>query len=363
FLRSGALLAQPFDTRRLELTGEPGAVAEQVSVADFSVSSSGVLVYRVGVFLHDTDPSGITQGQLTWFDREGKVLGTIGETGLYRTLALSPDGKQVAFERVDPQDANHRNIWLYEFAHGVTTRFTFDPKWDTGPVWFPEGSRIAFGSNRSGQFDLYQKASNLASEDELLYKSPQLKMPSSWSPDGRFLLYHFVISPSQVWALPLHGGAADRKPVPVASSNADEAMGRFSPDGRWVAYESNESGGYEIYVRPFDVSSGPGSSPARGRPVTGKWMVSKGGGGSPLWRGDGKELFYLSPDGMAMAVEVSTSGVFQAGVPKPLFRVPAGLVFWDVSSDGKRFLLPAPSAATSATPFTVVLNWQAALKK
>ena len=141
--------------------------------------------------------------------------------------------------------------------------------------------------------------------------------------------------------------------------------GRFSPDGRWIAYHSDESGRNEIYVRPFDASSTVGSSSAGSAPVTGKWMVSKDGGTTAVWRGDGKELFYLSLDGTAMAVDVNTSGAFQAGVPKALFKVPAGELFWDVSSDGKRFLMTVPSGTTASAPdkFTVVLNWQAALKK
>jgi eukaryotic-like serine/threonine-protein kinase len=146
-------------------------------------------------------------------------------------------------------------------------------------------------------------------------------------------------------------------------SESDGRRARFSPDGRWIAYASNESGNGEIYVRPFDTSSAMGSSSAGSTAVTGKWMVSKDGGDAPLWRRDGKELFYLSRDGMAMAVAVSTGGVFQAGIPKALFKVPPGVLFWDATADGKRFLMTAPSAAAVQAKFTVVLNWQAGLKK
>ena len=205
---------------------------------------------------------------------------------------------------------------------------------------------------------------NLSGQDELLFKSDKYKFPTSWSPDGRFLLYESGATEGtgHVWALPLKGGPGDRKPVALVADNFAEGSGRFSPNGRWVAYQSNESGRDEIYVQPFDISSAVGAPSAVGTP-TGKWQVSKGGGISPLWRGDGKELFYLSPDGMAMAVEVGTSGVFQAGVPKALFKIPSGVVYWDVASDGKRFLMAAPSAANGQQPFTVVLNWQAGLKK
>jgi eukaryotic-like serine/threonine-protein kinase len=360
----GTLMAQPFDTRRFELTGEAVPIAERVSNTSFWASGAGVLAYM-------TDPQatvltgsrGNIWGQLTWFDRQGKALGAVGDSGLYRSLAISPNGKRVAFERVDLQNARSRNIWLYEFARGVTTRFTFDSSWDSNPVWSPDGSHIAFGSQRDGTFDLYQKASNLAGEDEPLFKSGLDKVPSSWSPDGRFLLYYFVNAPSEVWGLPLGGVARDRTPVRLMHSELDGRRARFSPDGRWIAYASSESGNSEIYVRPFDTSSAMGSSSAGGTAVTGKWMVSKDGGDSPLWRGDGEELFYLSRDGMAMTVAVSTGGVFQAGIPKALFKVPPGVLFWDVTADGKRFLMTAPSAAGVQAKFTVVLNWQAGLKK
>ena len=179
------------------------------------------------------------------------------------------------------------------------------------------------------------------------------------------MLYFNPIPPDRQWLLPLDGGA-DHKPIRVDNSEFNEAAGRISPDGRWIAYSSDESGRGEIYVRPFDASSATGTAAGSGTPVTGKWMVSKDGGTTPLWRHDGKELFYLSAvGGEAMAVEVTTSGVFQAGIPKPMFKVPAGVLFWDVSADGRRFLMAAPSGANAAAqlPFTVVLNWQAALKK
>jgi eukaryotic-like serine/threonine-protein kinase len=361
----GTLMAQPFDNRRLRLTDEAVPIAERVSVTSFSVSGPNVLVYASGEQAAATAGSpGDTMGQLTWFDRQGKSLGTVGDPGVYHTLALSPDGRRLAFDRIDPQNSANsadRNIWLRDLARGVATRGTFDADWDSNPVWSPDGKHIVFASNRGGQFALYQKSSNLAGEDELLFKSGNHSYPGDWSPDGRFLLYSSGV-PSQEWILPL-AGAADSKPFPLAKSDFSEEAGRFSPDGRWVVYQSNESGKDEIYVRPFDASSAGANSSLGGNSGAGKWLVSNGGGTAPLWRSNGKEIFYLSADRMATVVEVSTSGGFQAGVPKALFKVPPSVLFWDASSDGKRFLIPVPSAGSTPPKFVVVLNWQAGLKK
>lgn len=364
---SGTLMVQRFDPHSLKLIGEALPIAEEVSTTGFSASNTGALVYEVGTQSIATGGSrGNIQGQFTWFDREGKALGTLGDPGLYRTFALSPDGKRIAFERADPQNPSNRNIWLYDSTRGVTTRFTFNSAWDSSPIWSPDGSQIAFGSDVDGTFDLYQKASNLTGEQELLFKSTTDKLPTNWSPDGRFLIYQKPEPPSEVSILPLAGTAADRKPILLEHSQFNESYGKVSPDGRWIAYTSEESGKSQIYVQPFDPPGGSGSSAAARASMTGKWMVSNDGGGTPLWARDGKQLFYLSPDGEAMAVDVNTTGIFQAGVPKALFKVPPGVIFWDISPDGKRFLIVAPSntaAAAAPLKFTVVLNWQATLNK
>jgi eukaryotic-like serine/threonine-protein kinase len=360
----GTLMAQPFDPGRLELVGEAVPIAEQVSNLGFSVSDTDVLVYATGSQAPNVGGvRGTIQGQLTWFDRNGKVLGTVGDPGTYRTLSLSPDGKRVAFERTDTEK-NIRNIWLYDFARGVTTRFTVDSGLDTYPVWSPDGSHIAFASNRPGSsnYDLYQKDSNLAGSDELLFKSDELKFPTSWSPDGRFLLFFKAGSLADIWLLAL-GVGADRKPLPMEHSEFNQELARFSPDGRWIAYVSDESGRSQVYVRPFDGSHVMGSPSAAGAAVAGKWMISKDGGNSPLWRHDGKELFYLGLDGNAMAVDVNVRSAFQAGIPEVLFKVPNGVFFWDVSSDGKRFLMASPSTANAQRSFTLVLNWPSLLRK
>jgi Tol biopolymer transport system component len=278
-------------------------------------------------------PAGGVQGRLTWFDRQGKIVGTAGEPGLYRTLTISPDGKRIAFERNDPQTQN-RDIWLLDIANGTTTRFTSDPGWEAFPTWSPDGRRIVFTSNRSGVYDLYQKASNGAGQEELLYQSSEGKGPTSWSPDGKFLIYYSLGQPTHLRLLPV-AGPADRKPTVPVDPQFSSITGRFSPDGRWIAYSSNESGKNEVSVRPFDAATG-----SVGNPV----IVTSGGGRVPLWRGDGREIFYLTPDGTATAMEVSAGAAFQGGVPKALFKVPAGVVFWDAAPDGTRFVMPVPGA-------------------
>lgn len=229
---TGTLMSQLFDPRRFELIGEAIPIAEQVPSLAFSASATDVLVYVKGGVEGGPAPDvrGIIQGQLTWFDRSGKSLGAFGDVGSYRTLALSPDGKRIAFERGDHQKPAVWNIWLYEFARGVTTRFTFSSAWDQYPLWSPDGSRIAFTSNRGGAYDLYQKTSDLAGEDEIMFKSGDLKAATSWSPDGRFLLYFTVKTPNRLWLLPLAGSAEDRKAVRIDNSEFNEVVPRFSPD-------------------------------------------------------------------------------------------------------------------------------------
>jgi eukaryotic-like serine/threonine-protein kinase len=351
----GTLVAATLDLNNWDVVGEPVLIEDGVS--NFSASSTGVLVYG-GSSAPVTGPTrGNIFGHLTWLDRQGKNTGTFGDTALYRTLAISPDGKRIAFERAGSQNELSRNLWLHDLDRGVTSRFTFSSAWDAAPVWSPDGSRIAFTSNAAGPFDLYAKPSNLAGDPEVLFKSPQPKIPSSWSSDGRFLLYYYATPPSQIWALSL----ADHSAFPLVHDDFNNAIGRFSPDMHWFAYDSDESGKNEVYVRPFNAPAGSAVSGAT--PISGKWMVSKGGGTNALWRRDGKELFYISSDAFMMAVDVNTSGVFQAGIPKQLFKTPPDVLFYDVSADGKRFLMPAPLGSGADSTFTVILNWQAQLKK
>jgi eukaryotic-like serine/threonine-protein kinase len=365
FMREGALMAQAFDNRRMELKGQAAQIAEQVTDngaggggwGAFSSSANGVLVFQRSATL-DRRP------RLTWYDREGKVLGTVGEPGYYADLALSPDGKRlaVAVERGRGAMADDSSIWLLDLARGgASTRFSFGSSKDRLPVWSPDGSRIIFSSNREGPINLYQKRADGEKDEGLLLKSSENKYPMSWSRDGRFLLYT-VANPetkNDIWVLPLDG---PKKPVPFLITKFNESQAHFSPDGHWVAYNSDESGQMEVYVRSFSMN--PAGTVAE---VGGKWQISNGYGSQPRWRGDGRELFYLSnPVGGVTAgvtaVEIATNPVFQPGKSQVLGLAALGrLGQWTPTADGSRFLGAVPSSGSE--PYTVVLNWQAGLKK
>jgi eukaryotic-like serine/threonine-protein kinase len=361
FLREQTLMSQRFDDKRLELIGEPIPVAEQVgSIARygyFSASTNGVLIYR---------GAGGQLIQAVRYDRQGKTLGAaVEEMTFYAGLALSPDGSRVAASLLKMDQARiSMDLWLLDFARGTNTRFTFGQGYNVAPVWSPNGDRLIFASNRDGVYNLYQKPTSGAKDEERLLKSSDQSYPTSWSSDGRFLLYTAVDpkTKNDLWVLPVIG---DSKPIPFLHTEFNEIDGHFSPNTRWVAYVSDESGRNEIYVRGFSHVS-DGASEA-----SGKWQISQGGGIGPRWQKDGKEICYRAPDGKVMAVEVIAGEMFSSGTRKSLFQAPAvgtsmlaiPLSQWDVTPDGNQFLLPTQTAASERTPFTVILNWQAELKK
>jgi Tol biopolymer transport system component len=352
FVREGTLLAQPFDAAEGRLSGEPVRLADQVRgninrserARAFSVSENGVLVYHAG--------ERGERFQLGWFDRAGKSLGMIGSAGGYITGAsLSPDEKRVAMAREDLQTRTD-DIWLLDLARGADSRFTFDPATDHAPVWAPDGSRIVWNSNREGLANLYQKASSGAGQDELLLKADNWKWANDWSRDGRFIVYgeNNPKTKGDLWILPVDG---ERKPFPYRQTPFDERNARFSPDSKWIAYSSDESGGSEVYVQDFPTAGG-------------KWRISTRGGDNPNWRRDGKEIFYVA-DGKLMVVEVKSGAKFEASVPRALFDLRSikwvGGNNYAVTGDGQRFLVVTSPEEANASPFTVVLNWMAELKR
>jgi serine/threonine protein kinase len=359
FVRQGILLAQAFDDKKLLLRGEPVPLAEQVAFdgpgAAFSVAESGALTYRTG-----TGPRDL---RLTWVDRSGKPIESVGAPGAYLGPDISPDGKRIAVHR---HDGTGGDVWLVEAVGGKTSRLTFDASQESSsPIWSPDGSRIVFGSRRSGKWGLYQKLANGTGNEELLIESDLVKSPTSWSADGKFILY-MVQDPktnADVWALPLTG---DRKPFPLLQTPFIESHPQISPDGKWFAYSSDETGRREIYVQSFP-------------PGAGKWQISSNGGFYARWRRDGKELFYMETisRGKLISVGVNAAGAtLEFSTPRPLFDTGyVNLSFshtgnWNtfaVSADGQRFLIPRPESSLTGelnnTPITVVLNWRAGLKK
>ncbi len=355
FLRKQTLMAQPFDVERLELIGEAVPIAEHVTTGGaigvagaFTVSDTGAVAYQTG----SAEVGGVVSTQLVWFDRSGKQIGVLGDQDRSGDVALAPDGRRVAVSVFDLVRRT-RDIWLFDIARGQRTRFTFDPADEFNSVWSPDGSRLAFNARRKGHLDLYQKASSGAGAEEELLADNLDKYPLDWSPDGRFILLR-VNTPktgNDLWVLPLFG---DRKPFPFLQTPFNEGTGRFSPDGRWIVYGSNESGRNEVYVAPFP---GPG----------GKWQVSAAGGSGPRWGRDGKEIFYLGPDNKLMAATVNGAGsAFEVGAARALFGTRAitnQRSMYDPSPDGQRFLVNMLADEDAAAPITLVVNWPALLKK
>jgi eukaryotic-like serine/threonine-protein kinase len=355
FVEGGTLLGQAFDADRLELSGQPFTIEGRIGRASnglgsFSASRAGALAYA---------GADLQSGRLIWFDRGGKQLGSVGPEGYYTDFRLSPDEKRLAVALVDTR-TGYPTVWLTDLSRGSLSRFTLGPVLNNAPVWSPDGARIVFRTTRRGVVEFYEKSSSGGGKEEavLLHDAEQAAgMQSSnlyisdWSSDGQYLLYS--VSPSsgtELWLLPL----ADRKPVRLLGISGAGAHASFSPDGRFLAYASDESGRLEVYVQSFPLSNR-------------KWTVSTSGGSEPRWRADGREIYYLSEDRKLMAAAVGPGPSFD--VPKPLFQTrpvtgsTGARMHYVPSRDGRRFLVNTQNGDAAPAPITIELNWTAGLRK
>jgi serine/threonine protein kinase/Tol biopolymer transport system component len=352
FMRDQTLMAQPFDPSRLEVTGEPAPVAEHVAINGgtgrplFSVSDNGELVYQ----------SGETSGgwSLLWFGRDGKQMGSIPQADRYFYPALSPDGARLAVTLFGTQGTG--DVWIFDLKRGTSTRLTFGPALQASPVWTPDGKTIFYESTVKGPPHIYAKsADGSGAERVVLEGNDEVEVPLSFSPDGRYLVYQKrALSNMQngfdLWALPMFG---DGKPFPIVQTAFDDIWGAVSPDGKWMAYQNNESSRMEVYITAF-----PGGGA--------KWQVSTNGGVQAKWRRDSKELFFLDSADSLMAVDVNTSGnAVRLGVPHALFQglaVQRQAGAFDVTADGQKFLVNSGNLKEGSEPMTLVQNWPAELK-
>jgi Tol biopolymer transport system component len=354
FWREGSVFAQAFDPERREVRGEPvlisgevGSYGEYYNMRSFTASQDGHLA-----FLRYTNP----ESYLVWFDRAGRRVASVGEPALGFNPRISPDGQKVAMEILDPS-AGRADIWTVDLGRGIRTRFTEGPSFQTNPVWAPDGSHIAFASDRKHQSDLYSRSTTGAGVEEALLEGEGQRIPMDYSSDGGFLIYwdREPLGERRVGlsALPLK---SDRKPLEFLERESKDAIGtaRISPDGRWVAYDRRAGGRREVYVVSFP-------KPTR------RAQVSTAGGVEPRWRRDGRELFYISADGQLMAADVRPGDALDVGSPRALFEtlIPAlfaGDYFYDVSPDGQGFLMNMPVSDVSQ-PISLIANWPAGLKK
>ena len=344
YVRQGSVVAHPFDLTRLELSGDASPIAEKIEFSGdksrgmFSISNNGMITYQV---------SGNNTSLLSMVDRDGKKLNDVTDRTIVQGARLSRDGANVVFDSPDPE-SRFSDIWICDLTRKINTRFTFDQSAEWNPIWSPDGKSIVYSSDEQGSGDLYLKNANGTEADHLLLKDLTPKQPTDWSPDGRYILFQRFVPNSywDLWAIP---AAEEGKPFIVLQSKFEEVAARFSPDGHWIVYQSDESGKQEIYVRPFPSGEG-------------KWQISSYGGELPFWSHDGKVIYYNRPGGGLMSVGVNDAGsAFIVGSAHSLFNIPRSYVF-DASRDDKHFLVGTLSGTQSSPPVTLVTNWDKDLR-
>jgi len=302
----------------------------------FSVSTNGVLAYARSAATAD----------LVWFARDGRRMGVAAPRGAYADFRLSPNGRDLAVAEVEPH-SQLPDLRLLDLVRGTNSRLTMSPATDASPVWSPDGTHIVFRSNRENVHDLYMRAPNGNGDDEPLLKTASAKYPTDWA--GQSIVYHSNNAQTRfdLWAVSMQH---PDQPRPLLRSEYDEVQGQISPDGRWLAYTSNVAGRFDVYVEPL-LDKGQ------------RWQVSVGGGSDPRWRGDGKELFYIAPDGTLMAVDAGASPNLDPGPPRALFPLhdlsvqPPYLSAYNVDRDGQRFLVRVPVGSLQALPLTLLVHW------
>jgi Tol biopolymer transport system component len=351
FVRGSTLMAQRFDPLRLALAGDPVPVAQDVgvnvttSVSGVTVSDTGVLAYRMG--------PNASNRLLRWVNRSGRALGQVGSIGAHENVRLAPDGERLVETHLD-ESGSMGNLWIVDLLRGPSSRLTSNPATADNGVWSPDGQQIVFGSARDGIVrNLYLTDAAGTGHEVPLLKTDASKYPTDWSQDGKYLLYTEAKNQNDVWVLQL----SDKKPIPFLQTSYEEDRARFSPDGHWIAYTSNETGRVQVYVQHF---------PPNGVKVS----ISAAGGLEPHWRLDGRELFYYLSGGSIWAVDISAteSGSFKPGLPRKLFDTgnlptdPLG-TFYDVAADGQRFLLNVNPLTVAGPPVRVVVNWATGLEK
>jgi len=350
FIRQGTLMAQPFDPGKLEMTGDAVPIAEQIqygaarSKGMFSASLNGVLIFQ----------SGENQTQrVAIFDRAGNRTHLVTDINAINPR-FSPDGSHIAYHIIDPQSRN-ADIWVNELSRGLSSRLTFNPAFDGTPMWSPHGDTIVFGSNRNGVYNLYMKSANGSGDEQLFFESNRDKYVSDWSRDGRYLTFTSTGDPktkADLWVLPLFG---DRKAIPLVQTEFNEGQASFSPDTRWIAYGSDESGRSEIYARLLDGSGG-------------KFQISTNGGRRAFWRADGRQIFFSSIDRKLQVAYVTMNATsLSVDSVATLFdfesrSIPTNAID-DVGADGKQFLAVVTDSKQTSTPITLVVNWDEELKK